>query len=151
MRRHWVTRSVKLFDQERPLEGSRTPQTKRPEMCHQARRQPRNPRQSLRDWPDDLVIQIAAGGRRGGSVPDIMLLARDQLLRCPTRHRAHRDVHAAWLDHPHRELVVELIDCKNRLIRAQSRLNGSEADAANLLDSLTERARAASANANARS
>ena len=113
--------------------------------------QARHARKCCDNRPEDFVVEIAAGRGRRRRLPDLVLLTRDQLLGRLARHRPHRDGDAAWLDHPHGQLIIELVERENRFIGASDACTAARPAGANLFASLADRARAASASANARS
>ena len=98
--------------------------------------QSRRTRQLRATRPNDLVVQIAAGRRRRALLPDLVLLARDQLLRrLRATSAASSPSMPSRLNHPDRELVIELIQREDRFVGAKRRLNVAEVDGAELLAS----------------
>jgi hypothetical protein len=80
----------------------------------------------------NFVVQVAAGRRRRCRIPNLVLLPRYQLPRCLARHWAHSDGDTARLNHPHCQLIIELIQRDDGFARSQRRLRGCEVDCAKM-------------------
>ena len=83
-------------------------------------------------------------------LPDLVLLPRDELLRHPARHRPHRRRRPVAANHPDGELIVELVQRDDGLVRpsdACTRQRSASRSSRSLQPDVRARARSASAKA----